>query len=369
MTQRRLQKENKNNSLVRQMTQLLLIVCSLSAVCATVSAQAKVRCADSVQEYENRIRQQRQALQAQAKRTGQVWGTSPETTKAALESYLNRQISTREIDLKIAVSIYSKNPDFLQIDLDARSIPISVPDGEAKVTIEFKRSTRDSVNTTYTIPVCTGKLNQAWKQKPLGVMELRLDSFVASPVTYTIPNVNILVNTEDSQRGIDLLGEFAAQQEEAKLIKELAKEAYDKQGAANVPECQVDGKWKVEDLVSRSDAIVLAKARRAMVAAPGSAAQNQVEFEIMKVVKGDYSAPTLALLGDIRKGKVFVPDYLDCVPVTYAVGQEYLLFLKRVGEKMDLLWYPTAPVNNRVINKDDTWVTEVGRLVPKTPKP
>jgi len=149
----------------------------------------------------------------------------------------------------------------------------------------------------------------------------------------------------------------------------MAETAYAEQAAANVPECQVDRTWNAEDLVSRSDAIVLAKARRLMVAAPRSAAQNQVEFEIMQVVKGDYSASTLALLGDIRGAKVPGRDYVDCVPVTYAVGQEYLLFLKRVGEKMDLLWYPTARVNDRVTKQNDPWVKEVGRLLPKTQEP
>ena len=49
----------------------------------------------------------------------------------------------------------------------------------------------------------------------------------------------------------------------------------------------------------------------------------------------------------------------DCVPVSYAKGGDYLLFLKHTGGGLSLYWLPGAPVNQRVTGADDVWVKQV----------
>jgi hypothetical protein len=112
-------------------------------------------------------------------------------------------------------------------------------------------------------------------------------------------------------------------------------------------------------LVSRSDAIVLAKAREVPSAQRNNSIQNEIEFEIKQVVKGSYTPKTLVLSGTLVRSKVIIRDYVDCVPVTYAEGRHYLLFLKRIGDKIDLLWFPRARVNAQVRGRGDPWVKEV----------
>jgi|GEM_PF-5689256 len=101
---------------------------------------------------------------------------------------------------------------------------------------------------------------------------------------------------------------------------------------------------------------------------PGEATIN---FKVKEVLKGD-SVPTEIILNGYLSD---VNDFNDrkipydfvrsggrggsCSAYEYKKGAEFLLFLKKTGEKYTVRWYALAPTNEQLHSSDDEWITWV----------
>jgi hypothetical protein len=101
---------------------------------------------------------------------------------------------------------------------------------------------------------------------------------------------------------------------------------------------------------------------------PGDAA---IEFKVKEILKGENVPSTMILNGYLTGRDDFndqpVPyDFVrpggrggSCSAYEYAQGAEFLLFLKRIDDKLTIRWYALAPTNEQLHSADDPWVVWV----------
>jgi hypothetical protein len=101
---------------------------------------------------------------------------------------------------------------------------------------------------------------------------------------------------------------------------------------------------------------------------PSGAAIN---FKVKETLKGDSVPKEIILNGYLSDADDFneteVPYNFvrrggrggSCSAYEYKKGAEFLLFLKKVGEKYTVRWYALAPTNEQLHSSDDKWITWV----------
>ena len=101
---------------------------------------------------------------------------------------------------------------------------------------------------------------------------------------------------------------------------------------------------------------------------PGSAA---ISFKVNEVLKGEAVPNEIVLNGYLSNEDDFneagVPyDFVrrngrggSCSAYEYKKGAEFLLFLKKTGEKYTVRWYALAPTNEQLRSSDDEWIVWV----------
>jgi hypothetical protein len=96
-----------------------------------------------------------------------------------------------------------------------------------------------------------------------------------------------------------------------------------------------------------------------------------INFKVKETLKGDSVPSEIILNGYLSDADDFneteVPYNFvrpggrggSCSAYEYKKGAEFLLFLKKVGEKYTVRWYALAPTNEQLHSSDDEWITWV----------
>ncbi len=96
-----------------------------------------------------------------------------------------------------------------------------------------------------------------------------------------------------------------------------------------------------------------------------------INFKVKETLKGDTVPSEIILNGYLSDRDDFndrkVPyDFVrpggrggSCSAYEYKKGAEFLLFLKKTGEKYIVRWYALAPTNEQLRSSDDEWITWV----------
>jgi hypothetical protein len=96
-----------------------------------------------------------------------------------------------------------------------------------------------------------------------------------------------------------------------------------------------------------------------------------IRFKVKEVLKGDSVPSEIVLNGYLSDRNDFndrkVPyDFVrpggrggSCGAYEYKKGAEFLLFLKKSGEKFTVRWYALAPTNEQLHSSDDEWINWV----------
>lgn len=353
----------KSHNLLRLF--LWLIFCCFPL--AALGQQAKVKCANSVAEYQQRTEEQRKEVESLRKAVEQAehsYMLNGEVIRRLIQDELNGRIIRHELEVEPKVAIYGKNPDYLELQVDARKIPVSIPDGVAEIIVEFTVNNNSS-QVTYSLPVCSGKDNHGYRLKPKNVSRLTLTSFKATSYTYTVPNLNALMSVENGPDKDVLAGaskeqgrEQASKKEEEERLRKVSEDLADP--TVLEPDCQVDKFLSDTELVQAADAIVLARPKSVDSRTRKSDPTEQlINFEVKRVLKGNSLPKDLLIAGVLTKSNDHFRTQQDCIPNNYAKDNYYLLFLKESDGKFILYWYPKAPINERVSGENDAWVQKV----------
>ena len=96
-----------------------------------------------------------------------------------------------------------------------------------------------------------------------------------------------------------------------------------------------------------------------------------INFKVKETLKGNSVPSEIILNGYLSDADDFneteVPYNFvrrggrggSCSAYEYKKGAEFLLFLKKVGEKYTVRWYALAPTNEQLHSSDDKWITWV----------
>jgi len=96
-----------------------------------------------------------------------------------------------------------------------------------------------------------------------------------------------------------------------------------------------------------------------------------INFKVKETLKGDSVPSEIILNGYLSDADDFneteVPYNFvrrggrggSCSAYEYKKGAEFLLFLKKTGEKFTVRWYALAPTNEQLRSSDDEWITWV----------
>lgn len=100
-----------------------------------------------------------------------------------------------------------------------------------------------------------------------------------------------------------------------------------------------------------------------------------VNFKVKEVLKGESFPSELVLNGYLTDRDDFndakVPYNFvrlggrggSCSAYEYKKGAEFLLFLKKIGEKYTVRWYALAPTNEQLHSSNDEWITWVRKYL------
>jgi hypothetical protein len=100
-----------------------------------------------------------------------------------------------------------------------------------------------------------------------------------------------------------------------------------------------------------------------------------INFKVKETLKGDSVPSEIILNGYLLDADDFneteVPYNFvrrggrggSCSAYEYKKGAEFLLFLKKVGEKYTVRWYALAPTNEQLHFSDDEWITWVRKYL------
>jgi hypothetical protein len=346
----------------------VIVYINFCLILLITNAHAQVSCAKSRAEAVNRVNEQKSAIES-ARRNGSIndWGNNPESAKNILENYYNGMIVRNELKLPIEVGISKRNNDYLEILIDARGISSVIPDGIASFTINFFDNTSTFIGrNNYSMPICSGKPNAIYPKKPKNVTYINSAkdiSYTTTSMTYAIPNIRLLMNTEDSEetRDVSLMAaeKELREREEKERTEKLISELYNPKFMQ--PECQIERTLTNRELIESSDAIVLASPKDLKNKSDyDNKIAKPIDFKVKKVLKGNSIPPEFTLDGKIiNKSDNYYREENDCVFNSYKKGETYLIFLKKVENGLILFWYPKAPVNLKVSGEKDNWVKEV----------
>lgn len=331
----------------------------------TGQGSAQVRCAGSRAEAEERLKHQRQEAQAILNAYNSA-ASSPEMSVALarklIQDDINGRISRNELNLPIQVVTSKENSAYIDVQIDARSVPISVPDGRADFTIGFYASDNNLISrATYSMPICSGKNNRSFNIKPKTALRVNVESFNAVSLTYSVPNINVLMSIEKGNVSRDVIAEAAEEEQRRKEEEEKTEELIKKLTDPGLmsPECQVTEILSNRELIESADAIVIAKPVNLKDKSAYTNKNSQlIKFEVKKVLKGDPVLQQFTLNGILTKD-YYYREELDCVPNSYGKDGTYLIFLKKVDNSFVLFWSPKASVNRRISGENDDWVKEV----------
>ena len=130
-------------------------------------------------------------------------------------------------------------------------------------------------------------------------------------------------------------------------------------------------------MVENAEVIVRVKAGEYVEEPKGSIrdlyepSNTTINFKVKETLKGDSVPNEIILNGYLSDADDFNETEIpynfvrrggrggSCSAYEYKKGAEFLLFLKKVGEKYTVNWYSLAPTNEQLHSSNDEWITWV----------
>lgn len=125
------------------------------------------------------------------------------------------------------------------------------------------------------------------------------------------------------------------------------------------------------EVIVRGEANKYVEEPRGNIRALHEPANATINFKIKETLKGDSVPSEIILNGYLSDTDDFnetgIPYNFvrpggqggSCSAYEYKRGAEFLLFLKKVGEKYTVRWYALAPTNEQLHSSNDEWITWV----------
>lgn len=98
---------------------------------------------------------------------------------------------------------------------------------------------------------------------------------------------------------------------------------------------------------------------------------TEIVFRVEEIIKGENVSSTIVLNGYLTERDDFndrpIPyDFVrpggrrgSCSAYEYKHGAEFLLFLKKIDDRLTVRWYALAPTNEQLRSADDPWIVWV----------
>ena len=141
--------------------------------------------------------------------------------------------------------------------------------------------------------------------------------------------------------------------------------------ACRAPRPSPKGVVSGAEFVIRATATKYLKAPVANLRQLNEPADAEIEFTVEEVLKGEFGSATVILNGYLTDRNDFndrpVPyDFVrpngrggSCSAYEYKQGAAFLLFLKKIDEKLTVRWYALAPTNEQLHSVNDPWLAWV----------
>jgi hypothetical protein len=125
------------------------------------------------------------------------------------------------------------------------------------------------------------------------------------------------------------------------------------------------------EVIVRAEAAEYVEEPKGDVRALHEPSNSTINFKVKETLKGDSVPSEIILNGYLSDADDFnetkVPYNFvrpggrggSCSAYEYKKGAEFLLFLKKVGEKYTVRWYALAPTNEQLHSSNDEWMTWV----------